>query len=293
MDINQMKYFVEICAAGSMSRAAENLKMSQQGLSLAVRRLESELNCDLFYRKSSGLVLTEYGKMFKRESEEILRHVGNIYDFCSDLSSVMNITVSITTNLLVRLPTKIQNLLLSGMDEFRISLREAWTCDCENMVLRDEAAFGLVYGECDPTNFNITTLDVLKQVFIVSKKHPLALRDTVTMKELENMPLIVPNERCRPGEYIRSMFEERGLNLNIAYECDRPRQTIDVVSNNPNLAARIILDDVIAQELEHIKVLVLEDEPFLLPVCLINRKGRKLSMRERLFQHLTIDSYKG
>ena len=40
-------------------------------------------------------------------------------------------------------------------------------------------------------------------------------------------------------------------------------------------------------------VLVLEDEPFLLPVCLINRKGRKLSMRERLFQHLTIDSYKG
>lgn len=91
------------------------------------------------------------------------------YDFCSDLSSVMNITVSITTNLLVRLPTKIQNLLLSGMDEFRISLREAWTCDCENMVLRDEAAFGLVYGECDPTNFNITTLDVLKQVFIVSK----------------------------------------------------------------------------------------------------------------------------
>lgn len=114
MDINQMKYFVEICAAGSMSRAAENLKMSQQGLSLAVRRLESELNCDLFYRKSSGLVLTEYGKMFKRESEEILRHVGNIYDFCSDLSSVMNITVSITTNLLVRLPTKIQNLLLSG-----------------------------------------------------------------------------------------------------------------------------------------------------------------------------------
>ncbi len=93
------------------------------------------------------------------------------------------------------------------------------------------------------------------------------------------------------------MFEERGLNLNIAYECDRPRQTIDVVSNNPNLAARIILDDVIAQDLEHIKVLVLvlvlEDEPFLLPVCLINRKGRKLSMRERLFQHLTIDSYKG
>ena len=115
----------------------------------------------------------------------------------------------------------------------------------------------------------------------------------VSLKELENMPLIVPNERCRPGEYIRSMFEERGLNLNIAYECDRPRQTIDVVSNNPNLAARIILDDVIAQDLEHIKVLVLEDEPFLLPVCLINRKGRKLSMRERLFQHLTIDSYKG
>lgn len=114
----------------------------------------------------------------------------------------------------------------------------------------------------EPTNFNITTLDVLKQVFIVSKKHPLALRDTVTMKELENMPLIVPNERCRSGEYIRSMFEERGLNLTSPMNVTDLVRQLNVVSNNPNLAARIILDDVIAQDLEHIKVLGLGGRTF-------------------------------
>lgn len=58
MEINQIRYYIEVCNVGSMSKAAEKLHMSQQGLSLAIRRLEAELGCDLFYRKSSGLVLT-------------------------------------------------------------------------------------------------------------------------------------------------------------------------------------------------------------------------------------------
>ena len=40
MDIRQMRYFMEICRLGSVSRAAESLFVSQQGLSSSIRRLE-------------------------------------------------------------------------------------------------------------------------------------------------------------------------------------------------------------------------------------------------------------
>ena len=49
MDIRQMRYFLEICKFGSISQAAGSLFISQQGLSSAIRRLEQELGCDLFY----------------------------------------------------------------------------------------------------------------------------------------------------------------------------------------------------------------------------------------------------
>lgn len=66
-----------------MSKASEKLHLSPQGLSLAIRRMEDELGCDLFYRKSSGLILTEIGQQFKTEAEAALRHVDNIYSLCS------------------------------------------------------------------------------------------------------------------------------------------------------------------------------------------------------------------
>lgn len=292
MDINQMRYFVEICNTGSMSKAADNLHMSQQGLSISIRRLEDELNCDLFYRKPSGLILTEFGRMLKTEALEILDRVNYIYEFCAQSNSLSRINVSATMNMLTRIPLELQHILLSGTDELEVNLIETWTCDCEDMVSRDEANFGLVYGECDPSRFDIVKLDMLKQVFIVNKQHPLAARDYVTLQDLDNIPLIIPQERCRPGKYIRRMFQRAGVNLNIAYECDRPRQTIDVVINNPTLASRIILDDVSSQDLNNVKILALADDPFLLPICLINKKGRKLTMKERFFQHLIVDSYR-
>lgn len=70
LEINQVYYFLEICKTGKMSKAAENLHITQQGLSVSMRRLEEELSCDLFYRKSNGLVLTEDGQFFKTEAEK-------------------------------------------------------------------------------------------------------------------------------------------------------------------------------------------------------------------------------
>ena len=43
MEINQLKYFLEVCNCGSMAKAAEKLHITQQGISIALRRLESSL----------------------------------------------------------------------------------------------------------------------------------------------------------------------------------------------------------------------------------------------------------
>ena len=49
MEIKQLKYFLEIAQAGSFSRAAEKLSVSQPALSVAMKKLEEELGVQLFY----------------------------------------------------------------------------------------------------------------------------------------------------------------------------------------------------------------------------------------------------
>ena len=69
MDLSQIRYFNAVARHGSFSAAARALGMTQPGLTKAVRRLETSLECTLFSRLPSGVALTEQG-------QALLRHAG-------------------------------------------------------------------------------------------------------------------------------------------------------------------------------------------------------------------------
>ena len=293
MEINQIRYFLEVCNCGSISKAADKLHMSQQGLSMAIRRLESELGCDLFYRKTGGLVVTDIGLRFRGEAEEVMRHINRIYDYCASYGAgKTRICVAITNSVIVRLPPKLQQLLINGTKEFDVKLIEHYSSNCADMVCDGEAVFGIIYGEADVAKLDVTTLDMVKQVIIVNRENPLAEKDEIDLAELDNVPIACPDEYSTPRIELARKFERRGLHLNVAYVCNRPRQVIDVVSNNPWRAARTLADELTEHDLERVKVLELKNDSFLIPIRLISKKGRTLTVQERLFKHLIIDSYR-
>lgn len=61
MDLNELRSFVEMASAGSLSRAASRLSVSQPTLSRQLKKLETELRTELFYRHGRGVVLTGAG----------------------------------------------------------------------------------------------------------------------------------------------------------------------------------------------------------------------------------------
>ena len=293
MEINQIRYFVETCNQSSMAKAAESLHITQQGISVAIRKLEEELQCVLFYRKWNGLVLTEAGRIFKAEAEEILRHVNNIYEPCGMKSAgKTHICIAITQSLIVRLPIELQQVLINGNSEYDVKLIEDYSASCARMVQEKQAQFGIIYGSCDESKFNVTHLDTVEQVLIVSKDSPLAEKDVISLRDLDDYPMVLPDRFSYPRLFMAQLFEQAGLRLNIAYECNRPRQTIDVISNNPKLAARTIAAEINDHDLNRIKVLELDGHSLDLTVNLITRKGYNLNAKERLFKHMIMDSYR-
>lgn len=293
MDINQMRYFLEICSKGSMAKAADSLHITQQGISLSIRKLEDELNCSLFYRKWNGLVLTDTGRLFQTEAEAILRHVSNILERCSvDGGGKTRIRIAITQSLIARLPTQLQQLLINGDDVFATKLIEDYSASCAEMVSENIVQFGIIYGKGDTEKFNVLPLDTVEQVIIVNAESPLAAKDAIFLRDLDNYPMILPDRYSYPRIFVANLFEKAGVRLNIAYECNRPRQTIDVVANNPRLAARTIAAEINDLDLCRIKVLRLSDSSLDLPVNLLIKKGRTLTAHERLFKHMILDSYR-
>jgi LysR family transcriptional regulator, nitrogen assimilation regulatory protein len=75
MDLRQLRYFVGIVQAGSLSRAADQLHVAQSAISHHLASLESELDRQLVTRGPKGIELTEAGSVLYRHAEAILRHV--------------------------------------------------------------------------------------------------------------------------------------------------------------------------------------------------------------------------
>ncbi|MEN2259463.1 LysR family transcriptional regulator [Paraclostridium benzoelyticum] len=64
MQINQLRYFIEVARTGSMNQAASNLFISQPNLSKAIVNLEEEFKIKIFDRTNRGVKLTKEGKDF-------------------------------------------------------------------------------------------------------------------------------------------------------------------------------------------------------------------------------------
>lgn len=65
MEIHQVRYFIAICEAGTLTRAARHCGVAQPSLTKALRKLEGELGGALFHRDRKGVVMTELGRRLR------------------------------------------------------------------------------------------------------------------------------------------------------------------------------------------------------------------------------------
>jgi LysR family nitrogen assimilation transcriptional regulator len=75
IDMRQLRYFVAIVEQGSLSRAAEFLRVAQPALSLHVRNMEADLGTALLFRSPRGVEPTEAGSILLRHARTILEQL--------------------------------------------------------------------------------------------------------------------------------------------------------------------------------------------------------------------------
>ncbi len=75
--IRQLLFFVAVAEQGTVSRAAQNLSISQSSVTEAIKELESDLGVELFERHPRGLNITHKGHQFLRHATKILADVSD------------------------------------------------------------------------------------------------------------------------------------------------------------------------------------------------------------------------
>ena len=78
MNMYQLKCYITVCRYMSFTKAANQLLITQQGISKIISRMEEELDVPLFVRQNMKLELTDYGKLFLNSAIGILREYNSV-----------------------------------------------------------------------------------------------------------------------------------------------------------------------------------------------------------------------
>ena len=95
MELQQLRFFVEIVKAGSLNKAAQRLNITQPALSRRIRALESEIGSELFVRHRTGMTPNTEGHRLLSYAEHILQEADAVRDRISNATHPVSGSVTV------------------------------------------------------------------------------------------------------------------------------------------------------------------------------------------------------
>jgi DNA-binding transcriptional LysR family regulator len=197
VSIKQLREFVAVAEARSITRAAQALYVAQPALSLQVKRLESELGVQLFVRLPRGVELTEEGAellelarravrdadAFVRRARELREHVPQHLDIGFMAHGAGDMTPEILRAFRSRHP---------GV---RVTFRQFGFDDSFVGVTAGLVDAGFVSGPVDvPDGGEMRLLRSDPIVAAVAADHPIASRSSVSIREVVAEPFVTDDQ---------------------------------------------------------------------------------------------------
>ncbi len=220
MNFQQLRSIREATRCGyNLTEVANALFTSQPGVSRQIRELEEELGVDIFERNGKRLTgLTEPGKGILPIIERLLLEAENLQQAGNDYSDQARGTLAIaTTHTQARyvLPKVVQQFRLA-FPEVRIALQQSAPEHIAEWVLSGKADIGIATEGLSQFK-DLVSFPCYKwnHVVVVPEGHPLLLKDTLSLEDLSNYPLITYDVGFTGRGHIDDAFRQAGLRTDI------------------------------------------------------------------------------
>jgi DNA-binding transcriptional LysR family regulator len=200
MKIQQLKYIIKIVETGSMNEASKHLFVTQPSLSTAVRELEKEMGIKIFIRSPRGLTLTTDGVEFLSYARQIVEQTELLeerYKYSREKKDLFAVSAQHYAFVVESFASILRE---KDMRNYELILRETRTHEVIDDVRDFRSEIGVLYlndfnrdvlTKLFVTNhIEFTPLFVARPHIFISKRHPLADRQVVSLEEMATFPYL-------------------------------------------------------------------------------------------------------
>ena len=288
VNLNLYKDFYLVCKYGSINKAAKESYVSAPAISKSIKKLETELNRQLFFRDKDGMKLTNHGKkllFFVEQSfnnlivaERALKEEDNL--------EIGNLTIGIPSNIgsfflfdnLLKFHSEYPNIeitVITGSTTKLIELLESHTID----FVIDTSPINIELN----SDYIIKELDEVEYCFTANKDFDISGIDKI--EDLLNYQLILPIKGTSNRNDLDELFINHDINHVNSLNLHTSEMIISAVKNNIGIG--YVIKRLLDKE-DNLKVINLKEK---LPTVKINiiYNNKYLTITPKKFINMYID----
>lgn len=217
MNINELKYFVAVVKAKSLSKAANEMFISYQGLRKALKNLEAELGVPLFENGIGSGELSEYGKELYQSSKRILNEWNqfqlSLQRIHRQQSDIFHIGIAMGVDVpFLNFRNRLDSFLMEHENFVSI---DAWDSYYEEKIESGELDLAITFGPVDKTRFDAAVLAQGNLAALVPAGHALFSKDRLKITDLRDCHIITVNRYFRNYDILLRACKEKGFNAKV------------------------------------------------------------------------------
>lgn len=215
--ISHYGIFCKVIESRSFTRAAAEIGYSQSAVSQTVKALEQELGTALVYREKNGITLTGDGESYYPYFLQICRAEEALEQKYDEMQGLSGNTIRIAAFASISrfvLPPVIRDFK-EKYPKVRFQIRQGSGDDIIRWIKNREVDFGFVTQKA-VNGLDLSRLFQQRLLAVFPKTHPFARKTVVTLQELAEEPMIIPEE----GSFsmILQVFQRSGLQPDIEFQ---------------------------------------------------------------------------
>lgn len=211
MELDQLRYFLQVAERGNFTKAAGDLSVSQPALSRSIQKLEDELGQPVFERKTRSVTLTEAGTLLQARAQQVLSILEDTKAEITDDGQSGRIRVG-------AIPTIAPYFLPSVLQTFSARFPKATLVVQENTT--DLLLKSCTQGEIDlaivalPVSARYLEVERLfdeELLLVLPPTHELADQSRVRLRDIEAHPFVLLNEAHCLADNVLTFCRQRSF----------------------------------------------------------------------------------
>jgi len=233
MDINYELYkvFYHVAKSLSFSDAADTLYISQSAVSQSIKTLEKRLNQTLFIRSTKRVALTKEGELLLKHIEPAINLISRGENqLCIDPKNGVQLRIGASDTICRYYLVPFLNNFHKKYPNIHIKVTNGTSLQCAKLLERNEVDVIVTNSPNSALNnmMQIVPVKEFKDIFIANAEAFPLTNHTVTLRELQQYPILMLDKRSTTSIFLHNLFLENSLDLVPAIELSSNDLLIDL-----------------------------------------------------------------